>query len=93
MPTNVPIDLLRTVSALARLRSYTKTAEELGVTQSAISEKMRRLRRCLSYDIFDKSIAGVHFTPRGMEMLKQAEKIVEISSQLSKEAGHAGEQY
>ena len=89
MPTNVSTDLLRTVLALARLRSYTKTAQALGVTQPAISAQMRRLQLSFSYDIFDKSAAGVRFTPRGKEMLRQAQKIIDINDQLLEVADHA----
>jgi DNA-binding transcriptional LysR family regulator len=87
MPTNVSIDLLRTVVTLARLRSYTKTAQALGVTQPAISGQMRRLQLCFSYDIFDRSAGGVQFTPRGKDMLRNAQTIIEINDQLLERFG------
>src|SRR6185503_11611092 len=41
--TNIPTDLLRTLVAVVDLRSYTKAANSLGVTQPAVIARARRL--------------------------------------------------
>jgi DNA-binding transcriptional LysR family regulator len=49
--TNIPTDLLRTLVAVVDLRSFTKAAQSLGVTQPAVSAQIRRLQFLLGADL------------------------------------------
>ena len=40
--TNIPTELLRTLVAVVDLRSFTKAAQSLGVTQPAVSAQIKR---------------------------------------------------
>lgn len=53
--TNIPTDLLRTLVAVVDLRSFTKAAAALGVTQPAVSAQIKRLQFLLGGDLFDRS--------------------------------------
>ena len=50
-----PIQCLLTFEALARLRSVTQTAEELCVTPSAVSHRVRQLEQILGTRLFGRS--------------------------------------
>ena len=54
---NIPTDLLRTLVAVVNLRSFTKAAQSLGVTQPAVSAQVKRLQFLLGYELLDRQIA------------------------------------
>ena len=62
---NVPTDLLRTFIAVTDLRSFTRAAQALGVTQPAVSAQIKRLQMLLGAELFDKSAPGVTLTAQG----------------------------
>ena len=50
-----PIQCLLTFEALARLRSVTQTAEELCVTPSAVSHRVKQLEQILGVRLFGRA--------------------------------------
>jgi len=44
---NIPTELLRTFVAVVDLRSFTKAAQSLGITQPAVSAQVKRLQQLL----------------------------------------------
>ncbi|MBP7354498.1 MAG: LysR family transcriptional regulator, partial [Comamonas sp.] len=50
-----PIQCLLTFEALARLRSVTQTAEELCVTPSAVSHRVKQLEQTLGTRLFGRA--------------------------------------
>ena len=80
--TNIPTDLLRTLVAVVDLRSYTKAAGFLGVTQPAVSAQIKRLQFLLGAELFDRGIQGVSLTPRGDLVVAQARRILAINDQI-----------
>jgi hypothetical protein len=63
--TNIPTGLVRTFVAVVDLRSFTKAAAKLGVTQPAVSAQIKRLQSLLGGDLFDRSVQGVSLTQQG----------------------------
>jgi DNA-binding transcriptional LysR family regulator len=61
----VSIDELRMVEAVARTGSLTAAARALGVTQQAVSQKMRALERRWSLAMFERSARGTALTAHG----------------------------
>lgn len=59
------IDLLRGFEAAARLRSFTAAAIELGTTQPAISQQIKRLEEQLATRLFDRIYRGIELTDAG----------------------------
>ena len=56
---------LRCFDASARLLSFTKAAEEIHLTQGAVSHQILRLEAHLGVALFLRRSAGVHLTAAG----------------------------
>ncbi|GAB4202356.1 MAG: LysR substrate-binding domain-containing protein [Tibeticola sp.] len=69
MPRIPPIQCLLTFEALARLRSVTQAADELCVTPSAVSHRVRQLEQLLGVKLFGR--ADFSLTTEGIEYLAQ----------------------
>jgi DNA-binding transcriptional LysR family regulator len=79
---NIPTDLLRTFVAVTDLRSFTKAAQSLGVTQPAVSAQIKRLHALLGSDLLDKSAPGVSLTPMGELVVTYARRLLSINDQI-----------
>src|ERR1700693_3362757 len=79
---NIPTDLLRTLVAVVDLRSFTKAAASLGVTQPAVSAQIKRLQFLLGKDVFDRSTQGVSLTPQGELIVSYARRLLSINDQI-----------
>ena len=62
------LNLLRVFDALAEERSVTRAGERLGLTQSAVSHALSRLRYALEDELFQRGPDGMTPTPRAMEI-------------------------
>ena len=80
--TNIPTDLLRTLVAVVDLRSYTKAAASLGVTQPAVSAQIKRLQSLLGGDLFDRSEPGVSLSLHGEQIVAYARRLLSINDQI-----------
>jgi len=60
-----PLQSLRAFEAAARLRSFTRAAAELSVTQGAVSRQIRNLEQRLGVTLFARVDRGVRLTPVG----------------------------
>ncbi|MBK5960904.1 hypothetical protein CCR97_22250 [Rhodoplanes elegans] len=80
--TNIPTELLRTLLTVVDLRSFTKAAQKLGVTQPAVSAQIKRLQFLLGFDLLDKSAPGVSLTEKGSNVVGQARKLLAINDQI-----------
>jgi DNA-binding transcriptional LysR family regulator len=79
---NIPTDLLRTLIAVVDMRSFTKAAQSLGVTQPAVSAQIKRLQYLLGYEVLDKSAPGVSLTPRGQIVVSNARRLLSINDEI-----------
>lgn len=66
--TNLDLNLLRVFDTLMDLRSVTRAAERLRLTQSAISHALGRLRATLEDPLFVRGPHGLQPTARAMEI-------------------------
>jgi DNA-binding transcriptional LysR family regulator len=80
--TNIPTDLLRTLVAVVDLRSFTRAAQSLGVTQPAVSAQIKRLHGLLGADLLDKSAPGVSLTASGELVVNYARRLLSINDQI-----------
>jgi len=65
---NLDLNLLRVFDVLLEERSVTRAGARLGLTQSAVSHALNRLRYMLSDELFVRGPAGMQPTPRAVEM-------------------------
>ena len=67
---------LRTLAAVARHRSFTQAAGELYLTQSAVSQHVRRLEDELGIEVFRRSSRSVDLTAEGRLVLAYAQRVL-----------------
>jgi DNA-binding transcriptional LysR family regulator len=84
---NIPTELLRTLVSVVDLRSFTKAAQALGVTQPAVSAQIKRLQFLLGFEILDKSAPGVSLTSRGEMVVGHARRMLAINDQIAQLSG------
>lgn len=63
------LQTLRALEAAARLGSYTRAAEELGLTHGAISHRLRALEESLGHPLFTREGNGMRPTPEALRLL------------------------
>lgn len=70
------IDLLKTFLEVYRTRHFGRTAENLYLTQSAVSARIRQLEETLGAPLFTRTRNDIQLTPAGARLLKYAEAIL-----------------
>jgi DNA-binding transcriptional LysR family regulator len=86
---NIPVVLLRSFISISGHGSFTKAAEELNLTQPAISAQIKRLQRMVGGDLFFKKAQGVGLTELGSMVESYARRILALNDQIIAIAGHA----
>src|ERR1700742_1663230 len=77
--------------AVARHRSFTRAAEEIYVTQPALSQQIRRLEAELGLTLLSRTSQGVELTPAGADLFERAESILgEVAQARAELDQHAG---
>ena len=64
-----PLSTLQAFEAAGRLMSFTRAAEELNVTQAAVSKQIRALENHVGQSLFERSHRAVQLTAQGREYL------------------------
>lgn len=82
---------LRTFLEVARTRHFGKAAENLYVTQSAVSARIRLLESTLGVELFTRKRHNLQLTSSGKRLLTHAEVIVGAWTRARQEAGLAPE--
>ncbi|QUD88715.1 LysR family transcriptional regulator [Phenylobacterium montanum] len=77
---------LRHFEALYRLRSFARAADEVGVTQSALSRSLQKLEAELGAALFDRSTHFVIPTDSGERLIRQALDVITACAALDEEA-------
>ena len=70
------IDALRALRAIRQHGGITRAAEALGLTQSAVSHKIKRLETSLGCDLLNRRPGAPMFTAAGTELLDYAGRIL-----------------
>lgn len=66
LPQNLPpLEWVRVFEAAGRLGSFTAAANELGLTQAAVSQRIRNLEQRLATQLFDRQARGVTLSTEG----------------------------
>lgn len=69
---------LRYFVTLARIRQYTKAAEELCITQPSLSHAISQMEKELGVKLFEKNGHKITLTQFGEEFLSYAEKTIDV---------------
>ncbi|MFJ8603656.1 LysR family transcriptional regulator [Streptomyces shenzhenensis] len=88
--TDMDVELrhLRAFTSVARHRSFSRAAEELLITQPALSRTIAQLEGRLSVRLFDRSSRHVELTDTGAEFLVHAERVLATLDQALAAVGH-----
>lgn len=73
---NFTLRQLRAFEQVAQTRSFTLAAQQLNLTQSAVSMLVRQLEQALGLPLFDRLGRQVHLTEAGREMLPVVARIL-----------------
>ena len=83
--TNIDLKLLAVVTELHKTRSVSQTAENLDLSQSAISMSLAKLRKHFNDPLFVRTSSGMDPTPHAVQLiglLKNAEDILQTALDL-----------
>ena len=72
------IDALRALRAIRLHGGVTRAAEALGLTQSAVSHKIKRMETSLGCQLLDRRPGGGMFTSEGAALLDYAARILDL---------------
>src|SRR5262245_53518249 len=88
-----PLDLIQGFEAAARNLSFTKAAQELFITQSAVSRQIRSLEEHVSVAVLERRHRTLLLTEPGRILQRAAtellERLQDVTDRLRKPAPHA----
>lgn len=76
---DLDLDLLRAFVAVADAGSFTAAADTVGRTQSAVSQKIRRLEELVGYPLFDRDSRSLALTGTGGQLLIGARRLLDLN--------------
>jgi DNA-binding transcriptional LysR family regulator len=85
---DIDLNLLRLFEAVYRLRSVSRAAEALDLSQPAASQALTRLRLLLSDPLFVRAPGGVRPTPRAERLAQAVQAAIGLLSTALNEAEH-----
>jgi DNA-binding transcriptional LysR family regulator len=75
------------VVAVAHAGSFTRAAQSVGLTQSAVTRSVAELERQLGYQLFYRSAKGALPTEKGRDFVERAERILDETKDLLRGLG------
>ncbi|MEL6294136.1 MAG: LysR family transcriptional regulator [Pseudomonadota bacterium] len=84
-----PLNALRAFEAAGRHESFSRAAEELGVSHSAVSRHVRSLEHQLGAQLFRVAHPGVTLTPEGRAFLERVTPALDEISEATEAVGEA----
>ncbi|EJZ3802697.1 LysR family transcriptional regulator [Vibrio parahaemolyticus] len=82
------LNLIQTFLVVAEFQSYTKAAEQLGLTQPAVSAAIKRLEQVVDKQLFVKKGRGITLTSAAYQLLPQFEQAVSMIDNAITEKKH-----
>lgn len=79
---DLSLQQLRVFLTVARRLSFTRAAEELYLSQPAVSVQMRKLERAVGHPLFEHLAKRVGLTPAGQVLVRYAERLLEVEGEL-----------
>lgn len=75
------IQQLRYIVSLCRYKNFTRVAETLFVSQSAVSQQIKKIEQELGVCLFSRSTHGMMPTPAGSELCRYAQTVLDAYDQ------------
>lgn len=75
---SIPLSAIRVFEAAARLKSFTRAAGELGITQAAVSWQVKALEQRLAQPLFRRLPREVALTPAGERLARAASEATSL---------------
>jgi DNA-binding transcriptional LysR family regulator len=75
-------DLLRAFVAVADAGGFTAAADVVGRSQSAVSQKIRRLEDLIGYPLFDRTSRSLSLTGAGGQLLIGARRLLDLNDEI-----------
>jgi len=83
LPTGIDPDLLRAFAYIAEEGSFTRAAQRVGRTQSAVSMQVQRLETLLGQRLLSRGKGGaVQVTPHGQFLLQRARELLALNDEI-----------
>ncbi|UQY42448.1 LysR substrate-binding domain-containing protein [Erwinia sp. PK3-005] len=82
----LPLNAVYAFLVTARHLNLTRAADELCLTQGAVSRKIAALEKWLGFALFDRHARGLHLTARGAAMLPQLKQGYELMLNAAEQA-------
>ena len=93
MPANLPpLTAIKVFEAAARRKSFTRAAEEIGMTQAAVSYQIKVLEERVGSPLFLRHARGVELTDTGAWFSRRASEALDILRDAYAEARGQGEE-
>lgn len=80
---------LETFRWIARLRSFSRTADKVNATQSTVSMRLVELEKELGVILVERTRRSVKLTPKGRELLRHADDMAAVVAQIRHTVAHA----
>lgn len=74
---NATLRQLKVFESVARHRSFSRAADELHLTQPAVSTQVRKLQEHAGLPLFEQLGKKIHLTPAGAQMLQSSREIIQ----------------
>lgn len=76
---------LEIFALIAELKSFTATAEKLGISQSAVSHALKSLEQQWDINLISRTQSDIELTTTGQQLLTHVKELLSISDTLEKE--------
>ena len=87
LPERLEIDALRALRAIASNGGVTKAAKDLGLSQSGVSHKIKRLESALNCNLLARQAGGPLFTDAGRRLHDYALRIINLHDEALADLG------
>jgi DNA-binding transcriptional LysR family regulator len=81
MIRNLDLTALRSLLTVSDTGGVTRAAQQLNLTQSAVSMQLKRLEEALGQPLIDRSGRGVAMTPQGEQLISYARRLLALNDE------------
>lgn len=82
-----PLPALHTFLITAQCCNFTRAAEQLHITQGAVSRQIAGLESHLGYPLFKRQARGLSLTPQGLAFLPKIQQVFQLIGEAVEEVG------